>query len=92
MLGQWNACIKREQTWSILVLCIWIFLIIQGKRFVHNGLVGGSSFSLTGEAKMPTQRQMLMALDAALSAQVNLLFSKMASALEPIPKVGLRRE
>jgi hypothetical protein len=37
-------------------------------------------FSLTGEAKMPTQRQMLTALDAALSAQVNLLFSKMASA------------
>ena len=37
-------------------------------------------FSLMGEAKMPTQRQMLTALDAALSAQVNLLFSKMASA------------
>jgi hypothetical protein len=37
-------------------------------------------FSLTGKAKMLTQRQMLTALDAALSAQVNLLFSKMASA------------
>jgi hypothetical protein len=37
-------------------------------------------FSLTGEAKMLTQKQMLTALDAALSAQVNLLFSKMASA------------
>jgi hypothetical protein len=29
---------------------------------------------------MPTQRQLMAALDAALSAQVNLLFSKMASA------------
>ena len=29
---------------------------------------------------MPTQKQMMAALDAALSAQVNLLFSKMASA------------
>jgi hypothetical protein len=37
-------------------------------------------FSLTEEAKMPTQRQLMAALDAALSAQVNLLFSKMASA------------
>ena len=37
-------------------------------------------FSLTEEAKMPTQRLLMAALDAALSAQVNLLFSKMASA------------
>src|SRR5262249_20389128 len=37
-------------------------------------------FSLTEETKMPTQRQLMAALDAALSAQVNLLFSKMASA------------
>ena len=29
---------------------------------------------------MPTRRQLMAALDAALSAQVNLLFSKMASA------------
>jgi hypothetical protein len=29
---------------------------------------------------MPTQKQMLAALDLALNAQVNLLFSKMASA------------
>jgi hypothetical protein len=29
---------------------------------------------------MPTQRLLMAALDAALSAQVNLLFSKMASA------------
>jgi hypothetical protein len=29
---------------------------------------------------MPTQKQMMAALDAALSAQINLLFSKMASA------------
>jgi hypothetical protein len=36
-------------------------------------------FSLM-EEKMPTQRQLMAALDAALSAQVNLLFSKMASA------------
>jgi hypothetical protein len=43
ILGQWNGCIKREQTWSILTLCIWIFLIIRGRRFAHNGLVGGSS-------------------------------------------------
>jgi hypothetical protein len=29
---------------------------------------------------MPTQKQMMTALDAALSAQISLLFSKMASA------------
>jgi hypothetical protein len=32
------------------------------------------------DTKMPTQKQMIAALDAALSAQVGLLFSKMASA------------
>src|SRR6266436_4218041 len=37
-------------------------------------------FSLTEEAKMPQRRLLMAALDAALSAQVNLLFSKMASA------------
>jgi hypothetical protein len=37
-------------------------------------------FSLTEEAKMPQRSLLMAALDAALSAQVNLLFSKMASA------------
>src|SRR5262249_28864273 len=46
------------------------------RRRARNGLW----FSLTEEAKMPTRRQLMAALDAALSAQVNLLFSKMASA------------
>jgi len=37
-------------------------------------------FSLTEEAKVPQRRLLMAALDAALSGQVNLLFSKMASA------------
>jgi hypothetical protein len=37
-------------------------------------------FSLMEEAKMPQRRLLMAALDAALSAEVNLLFSKMASA------------
>src|SRR5215471_21638086 len=45
-------------------------------------------FSLTEEAKMPTQRQLMAALDAALSAQVNLLFSKMASAASGADPAG----
>jgi hypothetical protein len=37
---------------------------------------------------MPTQRQLMAALDAALSAQVNLLFSKMASAASGADPAG----
>jgi hypothetical protein len=37
---------------------------------------------------MPTQKQMMAALDAALSAQVGLLFSKMASAASGVNPEG----
>ena len=49
-------------------------------------------FSLTEDAKMPTQRLLIAALDAALSAQVNLLFSKMASAASGADPEGMFAE
>src|SRR5262245_5964181 len=46
----------------------------------HDGFTA-TVVSLTGGgARMPTQQQMIAALDLALNAQVTLLFSKMASA------------